>query len=221
VEKTFAKGLILLETLIAMEEPTSVTRLANALGLYKSNVHRLLRTLMAAGYVVQIDDGRYMPSLRMTEMGQTAWATLDLGRLAAPALTAIAAATGYPALLLLAERSALRLRAVAGGAGGAPLPDALALPGAARRLAELLHPATGVGGTLVLPLAGDDPAGRHLCMAPVPDLRLPAQLALALIAPDAATASGLDGTLRDLANGLPDRLTGSGLPQPGLMPVSA
>lgn len=219
MEKTFAKGLTLLETLVAMEEPASVTRLGNMLGLYKSNVHRLLRTLVDSGYVVQIEDGRYMPSLRLTEMGEAVWAAIDLERLAGPALRDLAAGAGQGLILASAERGGLRVRAAAGSdAGpdaGLPAPgSALPMQGSARLLADLLRREGAEDRVLVLPHAGG--AGQ-LCLAPVPDLRLPAPLALGLAAP-AGRAQAAEACA--LAERLAQILSGAGPAIPGRTPVS-
>ena len=44
MEKTLAKGLTLLETLARLGHPVGVTEAAKAVGLQKSNAHRLLRS---------------------------------------------------------------------------------------------------------------------------------------------------------------------------------
>lgn len=53
MDKAFIKGLRLIEALAHSEKPRGVTELAAELGLTKSNVHRLLATLVAQGYVHQ------------------------------------------------------------------------------------------------------------------------------------------------------------------------
>lgn len=218
LEKTFAKGLTLLETLVAMEEPASVTRLGNMLGLYKSNVHRLLRTLVDSGYVVQIEDGRYMPSLRLTEMGEAVWAAIDLERLAGPALRDLAAGAGQGLILASAERGGLRVRAVAGPDAGLPAPgSALPMQGSARLLADLLRREGLEDRVLVLPHAGAAGGAGQLCLAPVPDLRLPAPLALGLAAP-AGRAQAAEACA--LAERLAQILSGAGPAIPGRTPVS-
>lgn len=205
MEKTFAKGLMLLETLVALEEPASVTRLANLLGLYKSNVHRLLQTLVACGYVVQTAEGRYTPSLRLVEMGGTVWRAVDLAALATPTLREIAAMSGHPAWLLVAEHGGLRVRAASGTGTG----QAIALRGAGRMLGDLaLRPVHQQATVLAL----DDAEGRHLCLATLPDFRLPAPAALGLVAADEGTAAGLASRCTALALGLAAALSGPGSP---------
>lgn len=53
MEKTFIKGLRLLECLAGSQSPRGVTELAGELGMTKSNVHRILNTLVHAGYVMR------------------------------------------------------------------------------------------------------------------------------------------------------------------------
>ena len=54
MDKAFRKGLRLIETLSRSEKPRGITDLATELGFTKSNVHRVLATLQAEGYVEQI-----------------------------------------------------------------------------------------------------------------------------------------------------------------------
>lgn len=206
MEKTFVKGLMLLETLVAMEEPASVTRLGNMLGLYKSNVHRLLRTLVESGYVMQVDDGRYMPTLRLAEMGETVWRAGDLGRMAGPALDGIAQGVGCPALLLTAEPGRLRVRAAS---PSAPLAPGAVLPMAkpARLMADLAGN-EGRARAHLLPLAASGPG--CLCLTPLPDLCLPGPLVLGLVAGDKAGAAALAAGIGRSAEQLAGMLTGAG-----------
>src|SRR4029077_17533789 len=74
MEKTVAKAFHLLEALALHERPQRVTELSRELGLAKSNVHRLLQSLIALGHVRQDDSGLYEGSIRLWELGsQIAW----------------------------------------------------------------------------------------------------------------------------------------------------
>jgi len=53
VDKTLTKGLLLLDVLSRSERPRGVSELALDLSLTKSNVHRLLQTLVATGFVAR------------------------------------------------------------------------------------------------------------------------------------------------------------------------
>jgi DNA-binding IclR family transcriptional regulator len=94
MEKTVAKAFKLLEALAAHDQPQRVTELSRELGMVKSNVYRLLRTLIALGYVRQDDDGLYAASLRLWEVGIRALSHLTVQRVASDHLKQLAANTG-------------------------------------------------------------------------------------------------------------------------------
>lgn len=94
MEKTLSKGLRLVETLARLGHPVGVTEAANAVGLQKSNAHRLLRSLAELGYIQQIPgSGRYELTLKLWEMGQRVIARLDISTEATPAMRKLAALT--------------------------------------------------------------------------------------------------------------------------------
>ena len=104
MEKTLAKGLRLIETLARLGHPVGVTEAANAVGLQKSNAHRLLRSLAELGYVRQIaDTGRYELTLRLWEMGSRVIARLDIAAEATPAMRKLATLTKETVHLSLLE----------------------------------------------------------------------------------------------------------------------
>lgn len=71
-DTTVMKAFQLFETLAASATPMGISSLSQTLSLQKSNVHRLLRTLTALGYVRQdLDTKRYLPTLRAWEVGST------------------------------------------------------------------------------------------------------------------------------------------------------
>lgn len=94
MDKTLLKGLTVLETLAGSERPRGVTDLAAELGLVKSNVHRVLKTLEAAGYVTRgRDAATYAPSLKLWMLGSQIHARSDVAAEAQPFLQALAAAS--------------------------------------------------------------------------------------------------------------------------------
>lgn len=94
MEKTLAKGLAVLETLARLGHPVGVTETAKAIGLQKSNAHRLLRSLADLGYVRQVEDtARYELTLKLWEMGQRVIVRMDIATEATPAMRRLAAAT--------------------------------------------------------------------------------------------------------------------------------
>lgn len=87
MDKAFLKGLHLLEALVLSDKPRGVTDLARDLGLTKSNVHRLLRTLMQRGLVQQDPStGRYSCTLKLWEWGVLLSERIEIKDLARPHL---------------------------------------------------------------------------------------------------------------------------------------
>ncbi len=82
LDKSFSKGLILLRHLATCEAPAGISDLSAALGMTKSNVHRLLQTLAAYGFVHKNAKSRYSPSLRYWEMGYEVWLHSRAGQVA-------------------------------------------------------------------------------------------------------------------------------------------
>ena len=94
MEKTFLKGLHLLEALALSEEPRGVTELSQELGLTKSNVHRLLQTLAHRGFVRQeAETDRYHCTLKLWELGSLVSERVELPKVARPYLSALAGET--------------------------------------------------------------------------------------------------------------------------------
>ncbi|MBN8942442.1 MAG: IclR family transcriptional regulator [Rhizobiales bacterium] len=95
MDKAFTKGLKLLETLARSEKPRGITDLATELNFTKSNVHRVLSTLQAAGYVQQIpSNSTYELTTKLWELGNEVMRRMDLLQVARPAMTKLAAITG-------------------------------------------------------------------------------------------------------------------------------
>ncbi|MBS9721386.1 IclR family transcriptional regulator [Tianweitania sp. BSSL-BM11] len=95
MDKAFIKGLRLLETLAASEQPRGVTDLASELQFTKSNVHRLLATLQAQGYVRQIPPhSTYELTTKLWELGNNVIRKMDLITVAQPAMRRLAERTG-------------------------------------------------------------------------------------------------------------------------------
>lgn len=94
IDKTVAKAMRLIEALALADSPQGITELASRLDLTKSNVHRLLDTLLRLGYVRRLpSQGRYELNLRLWELGTRVLARLDLKQLAAPYLRRLAERT--------------------------------------------------------------------------------------------------------------------------------
>lgn len=81
-----------MEALATGESARGVTELATALSLTKSNVHRLLQTLVTLGYARQDrDSGRYEPTLRFWEIGYRVISRFEVRSFARPHMEKLAA----------------------------------------------------------------------------------------------------------------------------------
>lgn len=79
MDKTFLKGLILLEAMAKSERSCGVTELALELGLHKSNVHRLLQGLVHQGFARRDPEtSRYMLTMKLWELGAKVSDRLDV-----------------------------------------------------------------------------------------------------------------------------------------------
>jgi IclR family KDG regulon transcriptional repressor len=84
MNNSLVKGLALLETIALSDAPMSLTELSEALGLVKSNVHRLLQGLLELHYVSRDDGGAYRPSMRFLGLATAVVMNLDMHRIALP-----------------------------------------------------------------------------------------------------------------------------------------
>lgn len=85
MNNTLVKGLRLLEELARSDRALGITELSERLGLNKSNVHRMLQSLVELRYVHQDDESSaYRASLRLWEIGVAVLSHFDIRRLAEP-----------------------------------------------------------------------------------------------------------------------------------------
>ncbi|WP_431284885.1 IclR family transcriptional regulator [Humitalea sp. 24SJ18S-53] len=104
-DKSFAKGLALLEALARSPRPRGVSDLARELAMTKSNAYRLLQTLAAAGFVARDgDSAAYAASLKLWELGVAVVGRIDVRQVAHPHLTQLAEATGETVHLSILDR---------------------------------------------------------------------------------------------------------------------
>ena len=103
MDKTAAKAFRVLERLTASERPIGVSALARELRLPKSNVHRVLSTLVELGYAQPGTDGGYQPTLRTWEIGVRVLNRVSVQRIAAPLLEELAFASGETVHLALRD----------------------------------------------------------------------------------------------------------------------
>lgn len=105
MDTTVVKALSVLEALAASAMPLGVTELATKLGLSKSNVHRLLQTLMARGYVTQVDQ-RYTVTTRLWELGAMVISRLEVAQVATPVMQRLVAEVDETAHLSILDMAA-------------------------------------------------------------------------------------------------------------------
>jgi len=104
MDKAFIKGLRLIETLASSEKPRGITDLANELVLTKSNVHRLLSTLIDQGYVRQIPPhSTYELTTKIWQLGSHVIKRLSFIEVARPALKMLSDLTGETIHLSILE----------------------------------------------------------------------------------------------------------------------
>lgn len=105
MDTTLLKGLNVLELLAQSEQHKGVSDIARALNLTKSNVHRTLQTLVAAGYAHRgLRPGTYTCTLKLFELASPLVARLDVRQLAEPAMQALAAKTQESIHLAVLDR---------------------------------------------------------------------------------------------------------------------
>ena len=94
MDSTLLKGLTVLEHVAASPEPRGVTELAAELPLTKSNVHRILKTLEMAGYLLQDPlTRRYKLTLKLWELGLGGVAKMDIRIQSTPILKSLSEIT--------------------------------------------------------------------------------------------------------------------------------
>ena len=101
MNNTLANGLALLDFLSHTAETFGVSELATKLTLPKSHVHRLLQTLVTAGYAVQEADRRYRIGLRPLEVSCALLHNLPLRAAALPSLHRLAKSTRLDAFVAI------------------------------------------------------------------------------------------------------------------------
>lgn len=106
MDKTIVKAFDLLGILAANAQPMGVTALAEQAELGKSNVHRILQTLVGLGYVERTEAAQYQPTIRIWELGSQVMSRLSLRDVARPAMQELSELTGeavHLSLLMGAE----------------------------------------------------------------------------------------------------------------------
>jgi DNA-binding IclR family transcriptional regulator len=91
METTLLKGLRVLSAIAASDEPRGPSDLAREVGLTRSNAHRLVQTLAAAGFVKPVgNEGKYSATLLLFEMGARVSRRLDVWSVSYPVMSRLA-----------------------------------------------------------------------------------------------------------------------------------
>lgn len=103
--QSLTKALDLLEAFTFEEPEMALGEISAKLGLAKSTVHKVLRTLLVRGYVAQDPvTRRYRLGLRNWQLGSLVAASLDVRQAAGPHLHRLAALTGEQVTLWVPEQ---------------------------------------------------------------------------------------------------------------------
>jgi DNA-binding IclR family transcriptional regulator len=106
MDKTLLKGLRLLEILAASDRSMGVTEIALLMNIAKSNAHRILQTLVAAGFAAPaVEVGRYRLTLKLWSLGTAVAVSTDMRKLSAPILGRLRDVTGETAFLAVLDGS--------------------------------------------------------------------------------------------------------------------
>lgn len=101
--RSLDRAFDLLELMGADEQGVALSQLAAASGLPVPTIHRMVRTLVASGYVLQLPSRRYALGPRLIGLGERSARTLDAW--AHPHLVAVAERTGETANMAMLDGS--------------------------------------------------------------------------------------------------------------------
>jgi len=99
MNNTLLKGLEILEIIARWQRPVGVSELAASTGMPKSSVHRVLRTLLEARYLVRHQKGTYATSIKLWELGSAALLGYELRQQATTVMDSLVQETGETAHL--------------------------------------------------------------------------------------------------------------------------
>jgi len=97
--KTVDRALQVLLQFSSHHPEWSTGELAQALGLHRSIVYRILETLQRRGFVTQVERGRFRLGLKLVELGNVVLSGIDLRQIAHPIMVQLAQETGESVFL--------------------------------------------------------------------------------------------------------------------------
>ncbi|WP_231644736.1 IclR family transcriptional regulator [Sciscionella sediminilitoris] len=103
------KLLRLLDVIGEYEDPVRVAELARRLGVNRSEVHRHLVTLVAAGWLEQLPSGEYQLTVRAAHLGQAALQHAGFGERVSRLLVELAQEIGQSVCLAVLDEAATRV----------------------------------------------------------------------------------------------------------------
>ena len=104
MDSTLLKGFRVMECLAQSEAPRGVTDLARELEMTKSNVHRTLQTLVAAGYA-RMNGSAYECTLKLFELASLILGRVDVRQVAEPFMHSLAETTRETIHLSVLDRA--------------------------------------------------------------------------------------------------------------------
>jgi DNA-binding IclR family transcriptional regulator len=99
LNRSVSRSCAILQAFTSSEPQLTLAELAQRVALPRPTTYRLAATLIAAGFMNQLDDGRYELGFRIVELGAIVRANLDVVRTCSGVLEQIAQATGETVIL--------------------------------------------------------------------------------------------------------------------------
>ena len=114
--KSLNRAAMILNFIGRNQNNVSLTAISEGLNLNKSTIHGLLSTLVKLGYAKQLSErGKYSLGLKLYELGQIVYNSMDIGQIAKPFLEELSAEYGETVhLAVLSGSEVLYLDKVAG-----------------------------------------------------------------------------------------------------------
>jgi DNA-binding IclR family transcriptional regulator len=103
IVKSVFKALSLLEAFSPETPEVTVAELAQRTGIQKATCNRLVMTMMHAGWLMRVGNGRYAPTVKLFRIGSTAIGRLDVREAARPLLHDLANRFGDTSYLLVPD----------------------------------------------------------------------------------------------------------------------
>ncbi len=101
--KTVDRALQVLLQFSTHHPEWSTGELAQALGLHRSIVYRILETLQRHGFVTQVERGRFRLGLKLVELGNVVLSGINLRQIAHPVMVQLAQETGESVFLTVSS----------------------------------------------------------------------------------------------------------------------